>query len=257
MRGGWLILLALTLAMVVAGCGDHNKLVSPFNDRTSAPPDVLQGQALLENMDNHRDVRVEMEEIKLSLLTDDAGSFALPNEIADGEWTLKASYPYFASVEEKFTIINGMPDADLKPMKLGQLVAFEVQPERSFYTYGETVNITLRVTNVTNAELTISSATSPMTAFAVRHDDQTVVGGLFPGSGVEPQSVTLHAFEVQTFQLNWIIDNPDLQPGQYQIYALLCVSADYPDYYIQDTGGGSELNDSLYAKLTPAEITID
>ena len=159
-------------------------------------------------------------------------------------------------MEEKFTIVNGIPESEIETMELGQQIVFDVTPERLIYTYGETVNIVVSVRNVGSEATTISSASSPMTAFAVRRDGETVVGGLFPGAGAEPQSVTLQPGEVQTFELNWIIDNPDLDVGDYQIYGLLCASADYPDYFSQESSTAAELNESLYTKLAPATITI-
>ncbi len=252
----WPLLLVFVLMAVVCGCGDEGSVVSPFSDADVSTPDELQGQALLENMSHHGGIRVELEQIKLSLITDDAGAYSLPSEIADGEWTLKATYPYFMSVEEKFTIVNGIPESEIETMELGQQIVFDVTPERLIYTYGETVNIMVSVRNVGFEATTISSATSPMTAFAVRRDGETVVGGLFPGAGAEPQSVTLQPGEVQTFELNWIIDNPDLDVGDYQIYGILCASADYPDYFSQESSTAAELNESLYKKLTPATITI-
>ncbi len=244
------------LALALSGCGDDGMDIAAIAGGSENPPDVLQGQVLLQNMDHHGAIRIELKEIDLSLLTDDEGVYSLPNEIAEGQWTVRASYPFFSAQEQSFTMVNGVPESDLKTMELNQEVMFDVEPEKLIYTYGETVTINLHVTNVVDYEVTLSSLTSPMTAFAVRHEGVTVVGGLFPGQGAEPQSVTLAPGETQDFALNWIIDNPELGAGEFQIYALLTVSETFPDYFTPDSETAAELNESLFDKLVPATITI-
>lgn len=257
MRKKIAIMLTILFMFLVLGCGEEGMdMPVGFTDDQEDPPETLQGMALLENMDDHGSIRVEMMEIDLSLLTDQDGSYTLPSEIADGEWTLRASYPYFGLAERAFDVFGGVPESDLATMELTQEVVFDVVPDNTFYTHGETVTITLTVHNVAGQEITLSSSTSPMTAFAVRRDGQTVVGGLFPGQGVEPQSVTLAAGQSEDFILNWTIDNPELEPGEYKIYALLTVSGSYPDYFSQNSELAAQLNESLYSKLAPATIII-
>jgi len=250
------ILALLLISLAVFGCGDEGVVDAVFTEDDPQPPDELQGSAYLENMSEHSAIRIEMKEIDLSLITDAEGNYSLPNEMAEGEWTLRASYPYFTAAEQSFTIINGMPESDLEPMELAQEVVFNVVPDKPFYTYGETVIITLNVHNVVDYPVTLSSQTSPMTAFAVRHEGATVVGGLFPGQGSEPQSVTIEPGEFVTFVMNWTIDNPDLDPGEYEIYSIVANSDSHPDYFSFDSELADELNKSLFAKLVPATISI-
>ena len=249
-------ILLLSLMILFIGCGDEDGIGAVFTEDTQEPPDVLQGQVILENMSDHSSIRIELKEIELSLLTDAEGSYSLPGEIAEGEWTLRASYPFFSAMEQNFVVVNGTPESDLETMELVQEVVFDVVPEKLFYTYGDTVIITLYARNMTTQEVTLSSQTSPMTAFAVRHEGVTVVGGLFPGQGAEPQSVTLGPGELQEFTMSWTIDNPELDPGEYQIYALLTTSVTHPDYFKTDSDLAEELNESLYAKLVPATISL-
>jgi hypothetical protein len=216
----------------------------------------MEGNAHLENMHNHSGISVELKEIKVSLITDSKGRFTLPTELADGDWTLRASYPYFETVDQTFTVISGIPKNDLSPMTLEQKVVFDVAPDKLVYRYGETVFITLTALNVSDDEVTIYSLTSPMAAFAVRHDGETVVGGLFPGQGAEAQEITLEPGVEQIFEMSWTIDNFDLAPGEYEIYGLLTNSGQYPDYFTPFADAASELNASLYSKLTPATIKI-
>lgn len=246
------VFLALTF-----GCGDDGVGIDvgfDEGDTTGAPEDST-GHATLENMDNHAGISIELEEIGINLITDENGDFALITELAEGEWTLTASYPFFSPDAQAFTVVKGRPDGELRDMSLNQRVLFNVLPERPVYTYGETVVINLEVTNVTAEPQSLESLTSPMAAFAVRHAGETVVGGLFPGQGSEPQQVTLAPWETLTFTLSWTIDNYELEPGEYQIFALLTDSAHYPDYFSADEEI-AELNASLYSKLSPATITI-
>lgn len=258
-RANYIVVIAALLgllALVMAGCGGDGMDIAAIAGGDENPPDVLQGQVLLENMSDHSSIRIELKEIDLSLLTDAEGVYSLPNEIAEGQWTVRATYPFFSVCEQAFTMVNGVPESDLETMELVQEVMFNVEPEKPIYTYGDTVTINLHVTNVIDYPVTLSSLTSPMTAFAVRHEGVTVVGGLLPGQGAEPQSVTLEPGETQDFVLNWIIDNPELGSGEFQIYALLTVSEMFPDYFSPDSELAAELNESLFAKLVPATITI-
>ncbi|MDP8224868.1 MAG: hypothetical protein P9L99_16025 [Candidatus Lernaella stagnicola] len=251
---GFLVLLA---AMLVA-CGDNGVGIDVgFDDpvEEGVPPEA-QGSATLENMHNHSGISVELAEIGISLVTDEKGEFALISELAEGEWTLFASYPFFSTAEQNFTVVKGRPENDLDPMKLDQRVIFDVRPERPYYTYGETVVITLDATNVSGEIQKLESLSSPMAAFAVRHNSETVVGGLFPGQGSEPQEVVLQPYETLSFTLSWTIDNFDLEPGDYDIYAVLTNSAQYPDYFSPDSELAAELNNSLFSKLTPATISL-
>jgi hypothetical protein len=252
------ILLLILLVALPLGCGDDGVGIDVGFDEADDDnaPDEAQGQAVLENMQDHSGISITLEEIGINLVTDANGEFSLIAELAEGEWTLSASYPFFTSDEQAFTVVKGRPDGDLREMTLEQLVIFDVLPERQVYYHGETVLVSLEATNVTSEELTLESLTSPMASLAVRHDGETVVGGLFPGLGSEPQSVVLQPYETLSFSLSWTIDNYDLAPGEYQIYAVLTDSGHYPDYFTPDSELAAELNGSLYDKLTPATITL-
>ena len=248
----------LLLALGQFGCDENDAPLRMGFEEDNSAPEALTGQVLLENMTDHSGIRVELVEIGVSLITDQDGKFSLPKEIADGEWTIRASYPYFSTVEEKFSVVGGVPESGLEPMTLTQEVVFDVLPDKPIYTFGETVNISLNVHNIVDHAITLSSASSPMTAFAVRLNDETIFGGLYPGKGAEPQSITLEAGQMEDFSITWTIDNPELPAGaEYQIYALLTVSADYPDYFATESSTlSAELNDSLYSKLVPTTIII-
>jgi hypothetical protein len=242
-------------ALFFTGCGSDN--IVGFDepaDQGSAPE--VKGTAHLENMENHSGISVEMADLKVNLVTDESGKFSLMAEIADGTWTLRAVYPYFYAVEQEFTIVNGLLDSALEAMTLRQKIVFNVYVDKLTYTYGETVFITLEALNVTNDAVTLSSLSSPMDAYAVRFEDQTVVGGLFPGQGSAPQETTLAPGEVRTFEQTWTIDNYDLPPGEYQVYAALTNSAQYPNYFSAESELAAQFNESLYSKLTPATITL-
>lgn len=255
----WIILIvALPGLLFLPACGDDGVgLDVGFDegDVSEDAPSEVQGVASLENMQNHSGISVELLEIGISLVTDDTGEFSLISELADGEWTISASYPFFAGDEQSLTIVNGRPEADLETMILYQQVIFNVVPDKLEYTYGETVFITLEALNITDEPLSLLSATSPMAAYAVRHEDQTVVGGLYPGQGAEPQEVVLQPDEIQSFTMSWTIDNYELELGDYQIFAVLTNSDQYPEYFSSEAET-AELNESLFSKLTPVTVTL-
>lgn len=250
-------ILLIAAVLLPLACGDDGVIKVGFDEvnESTTPPEV-QGRALLENMTEHSGISVELEEIDINLITDAEGKFSLLNELADGEWTLRASYPFFSSIEQSFTVVKGIPETELDNMELTQQIVFDVLPDKLTYTYGDTVFITLEALNVTDEPITLYSLTSPMAAFAVRYEGTTVVGGLFPGQGSQAQEVTLEPGEVQQFSLTWIIDNFDLEPGEYKIFAVLTNSGQYPDYFSPSSDLAAELNESLFQKLTPATITI-
>jgi len=255
----WIFLIVAMVGLLfLPACGDDGVGLDVGFDEgetgENGPPEV-QGYASLENMQNHAGISIKLLEIDISLVTDDSGQFSLISELADGEWTISASYPFFTEDKQSLTIVNGRPENDLQSMSLYQQIIFNVVPDKLEYTYGETVFITLEALNITNEPLTLLSGTSPMAAYAVRHEGQTVVGGLYPGQGAEPQEVELLPEEIQSFTMSWTIDNYELGPGEYQIYAILTNSGQYPEYFSADAGS-SELNESLFSKLIPVTVTL-
>jgi len=251
--------LAITfaIALVAAGCGGKGLgLANPFGSSGGQGSSSAEGQAHLQNEQNHAGITVTIVEINVSLITNTEGVYSLVNQLADGDWTLRAVYPYFSAQEQSFTVINGVLENSLQTMLLPEKIAFTVTTDKTSYTYGETVFVTLEAVNVTSDPVTIDSMTSPLEAFAVRFNGQTVAGGLFPGQNSEPEQVTLEPGVPQQSQWSWTIDNPDLAAGEYQIYGILTNSGQYPDYFDPNSDLAAQFNDSLFTKFTPATITL-
>lgn len=242
-------ILIFALLIIFSACDDDGI------DNESAP-DILTGIVQLENMANHSGVRVELVEISTSLLTDMDGTYHLPENLAEGEWTLQASYPFFSLRTETFVMQSGAPADEIEPMKLSQRVHFYVSTDRENYGIGETVEITLDVLNMEDEAVTLSSLTSPQAAFAVRKDDVTVVGALLPGLGEESQSVTIEPGDEFQTTLSWVLDNNSLEPGEYHIYAVLSDNENYPNYFNPDEDLMTQFNESLFSKLVPAVVNI-
>ena len=92
-----------------------------------------------------------------------------------------------------------------------------------------------------------------MLAYAIVQNDNVLVGSLMPGSGASSEEVSIPPGFISSFTVEWDTGTTSLSPGIYQVYAVLAASQDYPEYF---GGGSSELNDTLYDKLIPAEIEL-
>ena len=251
-----LVALAVLLLLAWSCGGDGFEIVGPL-DETEDGPDILTGSVKLENVENHSAVRVELVDIQTSLLTGADGEFTLPENLAEGEWTIRASYPYFTPDDQKFVVQNGTPSQSLDAMELPQRVRFSVHTDKENYVIGETVEIRLFSHNVTEEALTLSSPTSPISAVAVRKDGETILGGLLPGSDEVPESVVLEPGDVDQRTFYWPLDNAELGAGELEIYAVLTDGDNFPDYFTANTATVQQFNESLFSKLDPAVITIE
>ncbi|MDP8255202.1 MAG: hypothetical protein P9M14_05590 [Candidatus Alcyoniella australis] len=248
-----LLLLLMIGVLLNVACMDQ---IGLENDDLEPPPKTMTGHAYLNDSDNHGTIKVELGDAGFSLLTDIQGAYTLPAEMGDGQWTLTARYPYYADALQTIEIIDGYPEEPLQDMLLTKQIELEVLTDRTSYGKHDEVLITLNVTNVSDQELVLGSDTSPATAYAVRIADQIAYGGLFPGTGNEPTSITLEAGETQSFEMSWQIDEFNLTGSdtQIEIFAVYCTSTTHPQYF--DPQALEELNQSLYSRLTPTTIRI-
>ncbi len=257
MRFRWFTIAVLTLLMA-AGCGKYGiGMASPFGAATPTNSQMsAEGQAVLQFQSVYDGVAVEIVELNASVITNASGNFALVNELADGKWTLRASYPYFSTNEQSFTVLNGVPETAVPTLYLTQLVLFRVATDTDVYQLGDTVSITLTAEAATIEPVTLSSPTTPLETFAVVHNGQTVVGSLLPGQVGEPKQITLSPGVPQTFNLFWTLDNANLEAGDYDIYAIVTDAGDYPEYFSADPALAANFNATLFDKLVPATITL-
>lgn len=256
------LLSAAVLVALVLACScseEFGNRLSGFDTEQSAAdtPGILTGRVLLDDQDDHAMVRVELVDIHVSMLTDGDGEYDLPNNLSEGEWRIQASYPYYHSADISVLIVNGKPDSSLATFHLTQAIKFTVTTNGRHFQRGSTVQITLAVENVSTERFTLSSDRYPAAAFAVRRGDEVVHGSLFPGEEATSSEIVLEPGDTQYFKMTWKIDNPSLEPGNYEIFGLLTSNASFPDYFDPSTADSVALNESLYAKLTPAEIKLD
>jgi hypothetical protein len=184
------------------------------------------------------------------------GNFVLPDYMTEGTWTVTASYPYFNATAESFNVTNGVPEQELDPMMLKQLVRFSVTCDKSGYLFGDTVKIFLVAQNLTDETVVLASLTSPQVVYAVVSGGKVVPGGLMPGNNPEPAQIQLKPSESQVFELAWNIEDSSLLPGSYEIYAAITTSQTHPSYFDPDTEMMAQFNSTLYKKLTPAAIEL-
>lgn len=250
------IIITLLVVLVLAfGCDGDFDLVGPLETEDQAP-DILTGEVVLENMEDHAGVRVELQEISTSLITQDSGEFVLPENLAEGDWTIQTSYPYFLSASQSFTVQNGMPADELLPMQMEQQILFSLISDTPEYYLGETVTFRLLVENLTDQTVTLSSLTSPQIALAVRFEGETILGDLLPGDQEEGRSMILNPFETIELGMSWPLDDPEVTSGKYQVFGVVTDDVNYPLYFSKDEELVDQFNETLYEKLDPANITI-
>jgi len=252
-----MVILFLTIMCAISSCSDNMAGMGiGGNDGGNSAPDILTGQAFLENQEEYSGVQVELVDLALSLVTDSKGNFVLPDNMTEGQWTINASYPFFKSTSETFSVTGGLPEDKLEPLNLTQLVRFTVTCDKENYTQGETVNILLIAQNLTAEKVILASLTSPQIAFAVLKDGIIVYGDLLPGSDSTHSQVVLEPSESKVFEASWMINDATLTSGKYEIYGVVTTSQTHPNYFNPDSELKSKFNSTIYKKLTPSSIEI-
>jgi hypothetical protein len=251
---------ALLIAAAFAGCTDQlGNQLSGFDKENPAeiPHSILTGYAFLQQQTDHSYIRVDLPVAGFSMLTDTQGAYQLPKDLSDGDWTIRAQYPYYRTEEQTFSVSKGVPENPLDSMELLQAVQFTITTNGTFFTLGSTLIMTVAAENISTRNVTLQSTTSPMAAFAVRGDGETVAGGLFPGDVPDPESVTLDPGDTKYFELRWKIDDPNIMSGDYEVYAVLTDNGTHPEYFDKSETATPEFNASLFGKLRPANIHIN
>lgn len=244
----FIFLLLLGILLATSSCEN-----SPLNDVDT--PSRLQGRVLLQNQADHYGVKIDliMEGSEISLITAEDGTYTIPPELNPGTWTITAEFPFFAQADTEIEIKNGLPVADPEEMILPQQIRFQVFTDQSQYFFNESVVIDLMVSNDSDQEITLSSDTSPIMAYAIVKDGEILVGSLMPGNGKTPDEIIIPAGGMEAFQAEWSTEATTLEPGIYEVYAILAASASYPDFFRPDA---VELNHTLFDKLIPVEIEL-
>jgi len=251
-----ILITVFLFTLLLFGCGGDMETFEPFSEDGEAP-EILTGNVDLENMEDHAGVRIELLEINTSLVTDENGAFILPELLAEGEWTISSTYPFFSSAQQVFIVQNGLPSNKLETMKMEQQVAFNISTNKQEYMAGDVVEITLETINISDEPITLSSTSSPQVALAVRKDGVTVMGNLLPGDELTPCEITIDPEEPTITEISWTIDDLKFEHGEYEIFAILTDNVNYPFYFNPEENLGMEFNESLFQKLLPAIILIN
>ncbi len=122
---------------------------------------ALQTRVTLENQSEHSGIMVELLELDTFAVTDSTGKFILQN-IPDGEYTMRAGYPYFSFAETKVLVQNGIIQTPVN-MELKQLLQFWVEPSETTLSALDLSTLTayLFVKNITDTIVTIGGYSSP------------------------------------------------------------------------------------------------
>ncbi|MCB9475492.1 MAG: hypothetical protein H6684_07230 [Deltaproteobacteria bacterium] len=254
----WLGIGVLATLLLIAGCSDEfgNRLSGFDTDELTDEGAVeLNGRALLQDQDNHSYIRVKLADLSISMLTNSDGEYQLPTELSEGEWKLEASYPYYHSASLNFETDEGRPTKPLSDMVLEPSVHFSVSTNKSTIALGESMTVTLTVSNPSTHEVTLSSTTTPMEAFALWKDGKVAYGGLYPGDTDIPMELELLPGDTRYIEFDWTLDDPSLPSGEYRLFAALTSNVTHPEYF--DTSPElTDFNWSLYRKLESVTITV-
>ena len=251
------------------------------------------GRVKLENQVDHAAVKISWlrndNEIDY-LPTDSLGYYVIP-QLEDGEWIIRAEYPYYAWQSDTIVVTNGKPQHMLKTLFLTQQLAFEVILPKTEYSIYDTLWIEFKATNLTDKILLIRSFSYPIhqVGYAITENEEPFViestlsegfvwGYTFLSAGVpatdhrvfQPGETIIEPFrndflDKMYIDLKELYELGAIQQGKmYQIYAGYIADRTYPweyftSLYAHITSKRKHLklfNYSLYKKLTPFYITI-
>ena len=233
------------------------------------------GRVVLENQDDHAAVMISWfrnDDKEDYLPTDKLGYYVIP-QLADGEWVVKAEYPYYAWQSDTIVVTNGKPQRMLKTLFLTQQLAFEVILDRIKYSVNDTLWIQFKATNLTDETLFIGSLNYPIHSigYAITKNGKPLIidsgtfanpqgfvwGYTFYSAGIpvldhrilQPGETILEPYrralsiDEMYIDLKALYDFGGMQKGKtYQIYAGYIGDRSYPWQYFT----------SLYAHINPS-----
>ncbi len=254
------IALILFVCLSATGCPDEwgNELSGFDTDgvgKNSA--DILTGRALLAGQRDNASIQILLGQLDVSMLTGADGLYRLPRDLPEGEWTLEARYPYYHSAKLSFQIKNGVPADPLPDLTLERALDFTVTTNGYFFTFGDSVIVTLAVENISTTPYEIRSSKKPVEAMAVVRNGEVVYGGLVPGLVEDEIQITFAPGDTLFYEFLWKIEGTDVSPGEYEIYAVLTSDLTHPEYFTKPTAGQTDLNAGLFARLRPAVVRVD
>jgi hypothetical protein len=227
---------------------DERKLVlsgSVVEKQSGAPISEVGVKAIKNQVSDTTGIMVELIESNTFTITDSIGSF-LFKDIADGEYTLRAGYPYFAFAECSVMVQNGSIQTPVD-LELQQLLQFWVEPQEITLSIDSlsTIGIILYVENLTDSVVSFGGYDLPeiFVALEPQSFNWPVINypefchrvyGTFvnsdlpaaPGYFFPPNTVT-------SFYMSWLMDNPYgcLLVGDYLLFAAYTDLSRFPKYF--------------------------
>ncbi|MCC6160318.1 MAG: hypothetical protein IT350_19860 [Deltaproteobacteria bacterium] len=254
------IVLVVFACLAAVGCPDEwgNELSGFDTDGiANDSADILTGRATLEGQGDNASIQILLGQLDLSMLTADGGLYRLPRDLPEGEWELEARYPYHHSAKLSFQIENGVPTDPLPDITLERALDFTVTTNGYFFTFGDSVIVTLAVENISTEPHEIRSSKKPIEAMAVVRNGEIVFGGLVPGLVDDETVLTFEPGDTLFYEFLWKIGGINISPGEYEIYAVLTSDLTHPEYFSKPVDGQADLNAGLFERLRPAVIRVD
>lgn len=144
--------LLLFLGMFINSClKDQNPVKTAFPNSNNG----VITKITLQNQSDHFGILVKLIELDTLTITDSTGMFSFEN-LADGEYTLTAGYPYFSPVQDSIKVVGGTIQTPVN-IELQQQLQFWIEPPETtislsnsslFFFRQFAVNITDTIVNV-------------------------------------------------------------------------------------------------------------
>jgi hypothetical protein len=150
------ILLAIIFFVIVLYSSCDKKNPTQFD-----PPFQLN-YISLQNQTEHSGIMVKIKELDQFVITDSLGFFnfdSLPN----GNFILKAKYPYFATREESIRVVSGKIEPPVH-LELKQLLQFWIEPPETSISinndpnYCRLTGFRLNMANLTDSTVTVQNS---------------------------------------------------------------------------------------------------
>ena len=111
------------------------RIFSPDEKDNDDEPNAEKNYIHLQNQTDHSGVLIKVIEADAIAVTDSFGFFILPN-VANGEYTLQAKYPFFKIVEQKVEIADSVLQTKVQ-LELEQQIQFWVEPAETTFSISE------------------------------------------------------------------------------------------------------------------------
>lgn len=247
------IIVCACINYLLSGCITEKQ---PTQTDIIDPQQEIKTRITLQNQDDHLGILVNIVELNALTMTDSSGAFSFKN-LPDGQYTLIAKYPYFASTQDSVEVKN---DAFQNPVdiELKQLLQFWIEPPETTVSYSNpSLRFRLFIVNLADTIVQVGGYNGPpfFRAFSPQGfdwpSDTTVNCQHFfetfkRGETLEaPQFVFIPGDTVSSIIFSSMYNNCFL-PGEYRYFSAVTDLSHYPEYFDPDFFLSE---DSLYFKM--------